>query len=151
MTLLQKGWLKLKTKKMHRFFCIPHAEKWLLIKAFILVSGIVLALQIFPFRISYRFTSKVPAKQVDYRFSEKQIIRAIEMSSYYMPCSTCLSKAMAGHVLLAKYGYGSNFRIGVARDNGRLLAHAWLENQGRILVGDIVKNYVPLPMEEIRL
>jgi hypothetical protein len=48
----------------------------------------------------------------------------------------CLAQALAGEVMLRRRGQAAEVRIGVARsEDGRLLAHAWLESRGRVVVG----------------
>ena len=49
----------------------------------------------------------------------------------------CLAIAMATHWLLYRRGFGTDLRIGVTQDEaGRLEAHAWVERDGRILIGE---------------
>lgn len=151
MTLLQKAWLRLRIKWLYKFFCTSNEEKWLLVKALYLVCGTTLALWILPFWITRRLTSRVPANEIGILFSVNQIVWAVETTSRYIPGAACLSKAMAAQVLLAEYGHRSELRIGVARDNGRLRAHAWLEDDGEILIGGNLDNYKPLHMKEISL
>jgi hypothetical protein len=65
-----------------------------------------------------------------------------------VPRVTCLSQALATHILLVRSGYPAQVRIGVAKtDRGRLEAHAWVEGDGQILVGDVagLSRYVRLP------
>jgi hypothetical protein len=58
----------------------------------------------------------------------------------------CLVRALAGEVMLRRYGYPAELRIGVANPAAEgFKAHAWLESEGRILIGDIeIDSYVPL-------
>jgi hypothetical protein len=49
----------------------------------------------------------------------------------------CLAIAIATHWLLYRRGVGTDLRIGVTQDEtGRLKAHAWVERDGRILIGE---------------
>lgn len=43
--------------------------------------------------------------------------------------STCLSRSVAGAVVLARFGYASEIQIGVSTDQD-FQAHAWLESEG---------------------
>lgn len=53
-----------------------------------------------------------------------------------VPRASCLTQALAAQLLLARSGHRSQIRIGVAKDpDGRLLAHAWLISDGRIVIG----------------
>ena len=60
--------------------------------------------------------------------------------------SNCLVQALAAAVLLGRHGYSSRLRLGVARaPDGRLEAHAWVERDGKLLLGGPrVERYAPL-------
>ena len=60
--------------------------------------------------------------------------------------SNCLVQAIAAGVLLGRHGYSSRLRLGVARaPDGRLEAHAWVETDGKALLGGpSVESYAPL-------
>jgi hypothetical protein len=64
-----------------------------------------------------------------------------------VPGTTCLVRALAAQALLARRGHASQLRLGVARGSGRAFeAHAWLEQDGRVLVGGPLDGrYVPFP------
>jgi hypothetical protein len=52
--------------------------------------------------------------------------------------AVCLPQAIAGKFMLARRGCASTLRLGVARTPaGGLLAHAWLEADGQIVVGEL--------------
>lgn len=51
--------------------------------------------------------------------------------------ATCLKKALVLQAVLARRGFKSQLLIGAAKaENGQLDAHAWLECQGKILLGE---------------
>nr|WP_211112189.1 lasso peptide biosynthesis B2 protein [Azospirillum soli] len=60
--------------------------------------------------------------------------------------STCLVRAVAGMLLLARRGIpGSGIRFGVRKEDGRLSAHAWLILGSEVLLGgEEADTYVPL-------
>ena len=61
---------------------------------------------------------------------------AVRQSARIVPKANCLTQALAAQYLLARSGYRSQLRLGVAKDNaGRLLAHAWLLSDGKVVVG----------------
>ena len=64
-----------------------------------------------------------------------KLIWAAVISTRIMPNSTCLVRALAASKLLAQYGYKSNLHIGVKRTDGVFDAHAWLEYDGRAIIG----------------
>lgn len=48
----------------------------------------------------------------------------------------CLARALAAELMLGRYGYSSQLKIGVAKTpSGEFEAHAWLESEGRVLIG----------------
>ena len=58
----------------------------------------------------------------------------------------CLTRALALQRLLARRGWPASLHVGVRRDRGALLAHAWVELDGAVL-GDSpehVATFVPL-------
>jgi hypothetical protein len=68
----------------------------------------------------------------------EEITRSIAVASRLVPFSTCLSEALAGFILFARYGYKTELHIGVSKDNMQQLeAHAWLSLHGRIILGDL--------------
>ena len=79
---------------------------------------------------------------------QRRTVWAVRTAARAIPAvSTCLTNALAAHVLLARRGYVSNLRIGVTRDEkGEFTAHAWLEQEGAILIGgDWSDGFTPMP------
>jgi hypothetical protein len=63
--------------------------------------------------------------------------RAVRSAATFVPKSTCLVRAFAGRVLLARAGRRSGLRLGVARRGAAdIAAHAWLECEDGTVVGD---------------
>jgi len=53
-----------------------------------------------------------------------------------VPAASCLTQALAMLVLLDWFGHSSELRIGVAKNGAdRLKAHAWVECEGKIVIG----------------
>ena len=78
---------------------------------------------------------------------------AMGVASRFVPRATCLAQGLAAQLLLSRQGYRARLYIGVAKDeNERLEAHAWLEAQGRIVVGGKsvdLSRFAPLPPLDI--
>lgn len=49
--------------------------------------------------------------------------------------TTCLYRALGSYALLRAAGQEVRFLIGVRKERGELLAHAWVEREGRAIVG----------------
>jgi hypothetical protein len=52
-------------------------------------------------------------------------------SRHHLKTMTCLPRALGLRWLLGRAGCAADLRIGVAREEDRLLAHAWVELEGR--------------------
>jgi hypothetical protein len=78
------------------------------------------------------------------RFSTARIVWAVELASRYVP-ATCLSRALSAQVLLARRGYPVLLHFGAVKEDGRFLAHAWLESEGQVVIGGhVLEPYIPL-------
>ena len=75
-------------------------------------------------------------KQTKQSIPISKIIWAATMGTRIIPQSTCLVRALAVSRLLAQKGYESTLHIGVKRKAGLLEAHAWVEYDGRVIIGD---------------
>jgi hypothetical protein len=93
-------------------------------------------------KISFRAEASTPGIN-----SPDRIVWAVIVASQYIPRATCLAQALAAQILLARECYQSNLRIGVAKgDKDQLEAHAWLESDGKVLIGGSgINRYTVLP------
>ena len=83
----------------------------------------------------------------------ERIAWAIRVVSRYLPGTmNCLVQALAAQTMLARWGYASHLRIGVAKDEGgQLKAHAWVECEGKIVIGGVgMSQYTALPYLEVQ-
>jgi hypothetical protein len=72
---------------------------------------------------------------------------ALSVASRYVPGGRhCLTRALAGQLMLARSGIPSELRLGLGRgERGELHGHAWLESGGRIVIGGgEAGNYKPI-------
>lgn len=81
------------------------------------------------------------------RVSATRIVWAIEAVSRRIPKATCLTQALSAKLLLWCFGHQTQLCLGVARSStGVFRAHAWLERDGRpVLGGAGVQTFVRLP------
>jgi hypothetical protein len=70
------------------------------------------------------------------RASVEKLSWAVSAASRFVPQATCLTQAVALHVLLKRAGHQSRLRIGVASKNGEFESHAWVENQDHVVIGN---------------
>jgi hypothetical protein len=140
--------------RLSRFFRLSGAERVLLIQATILLVAIRLGLRALRFARLRNLLARLgrtrnrPEDQLDAAARDRTIWAVETVSRQFPAIGTCLMQALAIHALLARQGYDSNLRIGVTRDSdGKFMAHAWLEKNGVILIGESGhQNYTPLPL-----
>ena len=64
-----------------------------------------------------------------------QLVWAVRAAAAYIPRATCLTQVLAAKYQLERSGRRGRIHIGVAKDNGKFLAHAWLECEGETVIG----------------
>jgi hypothetical protein len=138
--------------RIHKFFRLSAQNQLLLLKSFFVLAAIRAGLSLLPFqtlRQLLRFFTPAPSA-----FTEQdpaamlRVSYAVKTISRYIPGASCLTQALAAHMLLARIGQPAALRIGVARsEEGKFQAHAWVESQGRIVVGKLpdLRRYAVLP------
>lgn len=141
-------------RQVRIFLQLRPLERRLVLDALALVVVTRLALTTLPFQRAQRIAegwARRPGRAA-WRPTAGQIAFAVTAVARYVPAATCLTRALATRALLAHYGYAGDLRIGVAKsDSGTLEAHAWIEYDGRILVGGPaahVARYTPLPVPQ---
>ncbi len=79
----------------------------------------------------------VPSGKVGGGDDAERVGLAVEAVSRRMPfMGNCLVRALAGLELLRRFGLPGELKIGVAREDRRgFEAHAWVELDGRVLIG----------------
>lgn len=50
---------------------------------------------------------------------------------------SCLMQALVAESIFSTHGYSSRVCFGVTTDNGDLSAHAWVEQDGRVVLGEL--------------
>ncbi|AFZ26451.1 hypothetical protein Cylst_4359 [Cylindrospermum stagnale PCC 7417] len=117
-------------------------KRQLLISTFVLLLLVRLGLFLLSFKTLQKLLSSIsnakPKCQEKHHISIDKIIWAVEVSSHYMPGVKCLARALTCQFFMSRHGYTSNLCIGVAKgEQGELKAHAWLENQGQVVIGNV--------------
>lgn len=135
--------------KLDRFLALNKEEKRLFLRAWLLLLGVDLGLRWIPFK-QLRALLRLEADQVrkaeegpslDRSLSEERarawrtwqvMDKAARNHLYEM---TCLRRSLVLQRLLIDQGLKAELKIGVRKDDGNLLAHAWVELDGAA-VGD---------------
>jgi len=136
--------------RLASFVALPSAEQRLIVAAAVLLAGIRIGLWVLPFRSvrgAVRRLGNRPRSRSDSGPPVERIVWAVGAADRLVPRTTCLVRALAAQALLERRGYASQLRFGVAGGAGRAFeAHAWLERDGRVLIGGPVQErYVPMP------
>ncbi|MHC5674162.1 lasso peptide biosynthesis B2 protein [Nostoc sp.] len=125
-------------KQLSKFIELDYQEKQLLTNTFLLLILVRLGLWLLSFKTLQQLLSSISNAKPKYQVSIDKIIWAVEVSSHYMPGVKCLARALTCQLFISRHGYTSNLCIGVAKgQEGELKAHAWLENQGQVVIGDV--------------
>lgn len=117
-------------------------EKRLYFNAALWLIAVKVGLCLLPFNRLRGWMARVDqtdGKPADFK-EMRAIIQAIERVSQLLPIFqiNCLPKALVGHRLLCQQGFDVQIKIGVLKNHDdQLAAHAWLEYQGRVILGDL--------------
>ena len=137
-------------RRLNRFLWLTAAERLLLMWAIVLLGSIGLGLWLLPWHTLHRLLMRIPRGRTagkSCNLSAERIAWAVAVASQVVPGSrTCLIQALAVQTLLAWAGCPARCHIGVAKGAGeRLEAHAWVESQGKIVIGGGgLAHYTPL-------
>jgi len=125
-------------KRLRSFLRLSVADQLLLITSGVLLVAIRLGLWLVPFDVLRRFLnnlSRAPQAENTDEAALRRIVWAVSSIGGRFPRS-CLTQALATQVMLGRRGYVASLRIGVAlNEDGALRAHAWLETDGKIIIG----------------
>lgn len=131
---------------LSKFLGLSPDDRWLLLRALVAVSKAWIAVRLLPPSAVLRNTS-AEIRLVAGRRSQtsERVAWAVTVAARYIPGSKCLVQALAGRNLLASYGFPSTIHIGVAKDSRNWLnAHAWVQVEGRAIIGGDITAYAPL-------
>ena len=124
-------------------------DRGLIVRVAVLTVVMRGALVVVPFRRLVRYLERMPASRPPVPPTEqRRIAWAVEaVGRRLLPRRPCLTQAFVAQYLLARRGVATTLRIGVAKDDAALEAHAWLEADGEVLVGGAAspERYAPLP------
>jgi hypothetical protein len=128
---------------MQKFFYLELSKRRLLIATFLLLNSIRIGFLLVKFsllqKLLEKFSTFHPDKSTNSTISIDQIIWAINVSTHLSPGQAkCLARALTAHTLMKRQGYNPTLQIGVIKNSEEeFQAHAWLEYQGKIVVGQL--------------
>lgn len=135
--------------KLARFLRLSWSDQILLCQAAFRMSLVSLAVRLLPFswwrsRLDPGPLSRSSGSGDD---QASRIVWAVEVAARHVPGVTCLVQSVVGLEMLRQAGYQAEIQVGI---NGTpeqpLRAHAWVESEGRILLGGerSASQYIPL-------
>jgi hypothetical protein len=131
------------------FAALSGRERALLVAAGVVVAGVRAALILLPSRLIIRYISRLGAhtnEREPHTVPLSEVIWAVEAVTRRLRGSSCVTESVSALLLLRRHGYAARFCVGVARGpRGDFQAHAWLEREGRTVIGRRVQQYVRLP------
>jgi len=116
-----------------RFFRCSRQRRILLLDAMLRLLIVRCALNILSLASVDKLTCSGPRALS--RSNTADIVSAIETASLYAPAPSCLVRALAASWLLRLNGFNPVLRYGVMRVRNGLDAHAWIEIDGRVVLG----------------
>jgi hypothetical protein len=125
-------------------------ERALAARAWVWLAAADLLLRTMPFGAARRVLARASTPRPGATITPDECARAVMRAGRLLPPSTCLSRALAGACLLERGGRAATVAIGVA-PGAPFRAHAWLECDGRILVGGGTDVHAPLVRERFAL
>jgi Transglutaminase-like superfamily len=133
-----------KTRTLRR---LAPADRKLVFAALALLTVVKIALWMLSFQHVTRFV-KIPnrPRPVHRSFTPQQVVWAVQLASRYVPRATCLPQALTTQILLSWHGHLSRLHIGVMVVAQKFEAHAWVECDGRVVIGEAeeIERYTPI-------
>ena len=141
----------MRMRRTAKFFALTRSDQVLLVRALAPLIAMRAAMWTLTFarvsRIAGAMSRPMRLRGADVRPSPDRLAWAVRVASRVVPDgSNCLVRALATGIMLKRYEYPSELKIGVMKPvDGRLEAHAWLESGGIVVIGDFqLDRYVPL-------
>lgn len=140
-------------EKLRKLVGLKGTDRYLLLRTLLILGSIRLGLWMLSFQTLQKLLARVSQPETSTVKLEPlpigKIIWAVNLSSRYMPGQVkCLARALTTQVLMKQSNYTAELRIGVAKgESGKLEAHAWIEHQGRVVIGYLqdLSRYTPMP------
>ena len=136
--------------KLGKFWRLPWSDQSLLCQVAFRLSLVSLALRLLPFSWWRRWLDPKPpsgSSRAGIGLQDRAVW-AVAVAGRHVPGATCLVQSLVGAEMLRRTGHSVEIRVGVSTSpEQRIRAHAWVECEGRIVLGgaDGASQYTPLP------
>lgn len=130
-------------ERLRKLRRLTWAETFCLGQAWGLLWTLDIALLVIPFQSVLNFLRQVPSSTIRLPLGTgtdaPRLAWLIERAAIAGPTDgPCLRQTLVLLYMLRRRGQEGQVRIGVAREQGRFKAHAWLDQNGRVLLGEAV-------------
>jgi len=142
--------LNSKMERLRKLRRLTWAEALCLGQAWGLLWSLEIALLVIPFQSVLNFLRRVPSSAIRWPLSAEadapRLAWLVERAALAGPArGPCLRQTLVLLYMLRRRGQEGHVRIGVAREHGFFTAHAWLDQNGRVLLGQAgFENYTLL-------
>lgn len=138
-----------------KFIRLPWSTKRTLFQVALLLPLARVALVVFPFRVVAQFAERSVDRRrtgaADPRFEREVTWAASGLGRIMLADRPCLTQALVVQWLLARKNMSATLRFGVNKTSaGKLVAHAWLERDGRNIIGGRQAHFRYVPMTPVR-
>ena len=120
-------------RPVRRLLSLPWVERWRLFQAFLGLPLAAAGVRLLGLKRVLGLLARLPARDA----SDSRAARArylLGVAATHGPYrGNCLSQSLTLLWLLRSQGLTGELRIGVRKEAGRLLAHAWVEHRGKPL------------------
>jgi hypothetical protein len=127
--------------RCRRFFRLTQVEQKLLLESLVVLPLVALAMRLCGFAATQRGLNYFLPLPTRHRAGAgcptSDVVRMVGAAARHGGWrSSCLQRSLVLWWLLRRQGDGADLRIGVRRLDGKLQAHAWVEDGGRVLNDD---------------
>lgn len=128
----------------------------LLLRSLALVGIVRFGLWVLPYRTVQRLIDPGPSDVPSLTIQEgapyqRRVVAAVEaVGRRLLGDKPCLTQALVAQRLLRQGGYETSLHLGVSKDGQTLLAHAWLEREGYVVIGGGVSQVRYTPLSPVR-
>jgi hypothetical protein len=125
---------------------LERGERRLLLRVVLVVAFVRAALWLAPFvRLREYLARRARLRPVGQELDTARLVWAVRAAAARIPRATCLTQALAAKYLLERSGRSVQLHLGVTKQDGRFMAHAWLECEGEtVLGGEVAERYARL-------
>jgi hypothetical protein len=134
-------------KRIAKFLQLPGRRRWWLLRVWIELNATAVGLFLWPLPTLLRWFGTNPATSslaTPSVLTKDEIIWTIRAAASLAWKPTCAVRALVAERLFRTQGYPVQFKVGV-RSGEDFQAHAWVEDETGILVGESERPYHPLP------